>query len=160
MGDVRPWGKRAPDVPTAATNAMSRKNGVFLKRGGRGNLWSCCSFYFKNPLILRTSSGFNLGIKIHFFILGIPYSRVMLRARIHLLQTIPINIWAQRNATTQPWMTHSNICKGGNLYARDDNTTSMNQGIGDRAAGQQRSTHATRRVQTCNPKESGLTTDH
>eukprot|EP00983_Pelagomonas_calceolata_P012567 402613-Pelagomonas_calceolata.AAC.3 len=35
MSDVRPWGKRSPDVPTAATTSMNRKNGVFLKRGQR-----------------------------------------------------------------------------------------------------------------------------
>lgn len=34
MGDVRPWGKKAPDAPTTATHGK-KSNGVFLK-GGRG----------------------------------------------------------------------------------------------------------------------------
>jgi len=39
------------------------------------------------------------------------------------------------------------------------NASSMDQGNRDGAVGQ-RSTHATRRIQTRNPKESGLTTGH
>ena len=42
---------------------------------------------------------------------------------------------------------------------RGDKTTSMDEGNGDVAVGQQ-STHATRQIRTRNPKESGLTTGH
>jgi hypothetical protein len=42
---------------------------------------------------------------------------------------------------------------------RGDNTTSMDQGNRDVVVGQ-RSTHATRRIRTRDPNQSGLTTGH
>jgi len=42
---------------------------------------------------------------------------------------------------------------------KGENTTSMDYGSGDVAVGQ-RSTHATRRIQTRDPEEYGLTTGH